>query len=99
MSGLAGRVSALQGTVSRNCSGIPAHKLIRFPLAVAVIALLGLPGRGRICQRRRLKPIGNGLFEASARWGRNWPNLGRGTYFVSWYEDGSRFGHILAFKR
>lgn len=44
MSGPAGRVSALQGTVSRNCSGIPAHKLIRFPLAVAVIALLGLPG-------------------------------------------------------
>jgi hypothetical protein len=54
--------------------------------------------RTRICHGRRLKPIGDGLYEASARWERNWPNQGHGRYAVSWYQGGSKIGHTLHFR-
>ncbi len=44
MSGPAGRVSALQGTVTLNRSAVAARKLIRLLPAVAVVLLLVLPG-------------------------------------------------------
>lgn len=41
----------------------------------------------------------SGVSEAIVRWVRNRPNLVRGTYFVSWYFEGSWVGHILTFER
>ncbi len=86
-------------SISRKGSGDLDFKITTFSFRGGVDVCVRKRGRGRICQRRGLKPIGHGLFEASARWGRNWPNLGRGSYFVSWYSGGSRIGHVLAFRR
>ncbi len=86
-------------SVSRKGSGDLDFKITTFSFRGSVDVCVRKRGRGRICQQRRLKPIGHGLFQASARLGRNWPNLGRGTYFVSWYSGGSRIGHILSFRR
>jgi hypothetical protein len=55
--------------------------------------------RTRVCHSRRLRGIGHGLYEASARWDRNWPYQGHGRYAVSWYQRGSKIGHTLHFSK
>jgi hypothetical protein len=55
--------------------------------------------RTRVCHGRRLKGVGDGLYEASARWERNWPNQGGGRYAVSWYQGANKIGRTLHFRQ
>ena len=53
--------------IFRKASGDLDLKVTTFSFRGSVGVCVRKRGRGRICQRRRLKPIGNGLFEGSAR--------------------------------
>ncbi len=58
------------------------------------------PPKGRgTCKRFQIRKGKAGIYVSSVRWGRHFPDRGKGTYRVRWQKFGSTLGPALSFKR